>query len=180
MTAAEWGRGWETRGQGVTERGVLGTAQAALSGLVGALGRLSVRQDGALESVAEEAGGDEGDAQTRETTLATPQDTLLATVEDFVAASQELDLRVAAALTAIKELECIAHGLGLCVFLLPAREVTTTDTSPPLQVRPSPAHLAHRSPRLPLVTQAAEPDLLRHAVDPLPVSARSVPARRPV
>jgi len=114
--AADWGSGWDTRGQGVTERGVLGSAQAALSGLVGALGRLSTRDEGgALESVAEEE-ADAAPAPAHEGP-ATPQDALLATIEDFVAASQELDLRVATALTAIKELECIAHGLGLCVPL---------------------------------------------------------------
>ncbi|GAA5837897.1 hypothetical protein JCM9279_004060 [Rhodotorula babjevae] len=150
--AADWGSGWETRGQGVTERGVLGSAQAALSGLVGALGRLSTRVDhGSLESVVEE----EEDAAQAPAAQgpATPQDALLATVEDFVAASQELDLRVATALTAIKELECIAHGLGLSDPLPPISRIEargylaspkpTSPTSAAMLSTPS------RSPRIP-------------------------------
>ncbi|GAA5924701.1 hypothetical protein JCM3775_005448 [Rhodotorula graminis] len=150
--AADWGSGWETRGQGVTERGVLGSAQAALSGLVGALGRLSTRDDGGvLESVAEEE--EDGAPAPTDQAPVSPQDALLATVEDFVAASQELDLRVATALTAIKELECIAHGLGLSDPLPPISRIEargylaspkpTSPTSAAMLSTPS------RSPRIP-------------------------------
>ncbi|GAA5895005.1 hypothetical protein JCM8208_000084 [Rhodotorula glutinis] len=151
--AADWGSGWETRGQGVTERGVLGSAQAALSGLVGALGRLSTRDDGnTLESVAEEEEEQRTPAQA-EQGPSSPQDALLGTVEDFVAASQKLDLRVATALTAIKELECIAHGLGLSDPLPPISRIEargylaspkpTSPTSAAMLSTPS------RSPRIP-------------------------------
>ena len=43
----------------------------------------------------------------------TAQEAATAAVNRFVAAAQLLDLQIAAALSAIKRVECIAHGLGL-------------------------------------------------------------------
>lgn len=53
----------------------------------------------------------------------TAQQAAIAAVNRFVAAAQHLDLRIAAALSAIKQLECIAHGLGLSVVSLLALNV---------------------------------------------------------
>ncbi|EGU11897.1 Pathogenesis-related protein 1-like protein [Rhodotorula toruloides ATCC 204091] len=96
---AEWPSGWDSAGQGMLERGVLGNAQAALSGLAGALSLFSKPDQASVGNGAGLATVEEEEPRT------TPQEAVLASVERFIAASQELDLRVAAALTAIKELE---------------------------------------------------------------------------
>ncbi|GAA6051816.1 hypothetical protein JCM3770_004988 [Rhodotorula araucariae] len=150
-TAAEWGAGWETRGQGVTERGVLGSAQAALAGLAGLLGRASSQPAGDSDDTKEGMSGSQ--PPEKEQAPQTPQGALLATVDDFIASSQELDLRIAAALTAIKELECISHGLGLSDPLPPISRIEARGHLPSAKP-PSPTSTAmvstpSRSPRIP-------------------------------
>lgn len=106
-----WPEDWEQRGQGWLDRSVVGNAEVALSGLVSALKRFSRTSPVPLPRAV---------ARRSTSTKAGPEEEVVEKVERFVSAAQELDLRVAAALSAIKELECIAHGLGLCVsFSIP-------------------------------------------------------------
>ncbi|GAA6001081.1 uncharacterized protein JCM10292_006365 [Rhodotorula paludigena] len=135
QAAAEWGYGWETRGQGVLERGVLGSATAALGGLVGALARGSkpATIDEGSEGEEEGVGADQADKRNEAGAPAQ----LLGSVEGFIVSAQELDLRVANALSAIKELECIAHGLGL------------SDPLPPISRIEARAYLSKRKPTSP-------------------------------
>ncbi|BGP31675.1 hypothetical protein JCM10296v2_003449 [Rhodotorula toruloides] len=121
---AEWPSGWDSAGQGMLERGVLGSAQAALSGLAGALSLFSKRDSASVGPGAGLAAVEEEEPRT------TPQEAVLASVERFISASQELDLRVAAAFTAIKELECIAHGLGLSDPLPPISRIEARAYAP--------------------------------------------------
>ncbi|GJN88977.1 hypothetical protein Rhopal_001948-T1 [Rhodotorula paludigena] len=135
QAAAVWGSGWETRGQGVLERGVLGSATAALGGLVGALARGSKPATIDEGSEGEEEG--EGAEQADKRNEAGAPTQLLGSVEGFIVSAQELDLRVANALSAIKELECIAHGLGL------------SDPLPPISRIEARAYLSKRKPASP-------------------------------
>ncbi|BGP39626.1 hypothetical protein JCM10450v2_003595 [Rhodotorula kratochvilovae] len=174
--AADWGAGWDTRGQGVAERGVLGSAQAALSGLVGALGRFSARSEGTLQAVKEEDSGER--EPEKEAAPRTPQDALLATVEEFIASSQELDLRVALALTAIKELECIAHGLGLSDPLPPISRIEArgylSSPKPPSPTSATMMSTPSRSPRIPSPLggpSRASPPLAADSEGPHPLRA---------
>lgn len=115
----QWPEGWEEAGLGFRDRSVLGNAAAALSALTRSLSSLSLGPAAALPSGAghqQERAGEAASGDKRKQRVERPaQDAAIRAVQGFVAGAQELDLRIAAALGAIKELECIAHGLGLCV-----------------------------------------------------------------
>ncbi|GAA5880437.1 hypothetical protein JCM3774_005191 [Rhodotorula dairenensis] len=117
----QWPQGWEHAGQPrftSPPQLVADAAQAALKALSLSLARFSslssssspvaATTPASSPSAAAAAAG----SPTR-TRRPPPLDAATEAVDRFVAHAQELDLRVAAALSAIKELECIAHGLGL-------------------------------------------------------------------
>ena len=104
---ADWGTGWDTRGQGLLERGVLGAAATALQGVVGVVGKLVSPAVAKAVPLAVPSASD--------LSLAPPtvHTTVLATMDRLVSAAQELDLRTARALSGIREIECVTWGLGL-------------------------------------------------------------------
>ncbi|BGP56205.1 hypothetical protein JCM8202v2_003818 [Rhodotorula sphaerocarpa] len=123
----QWPEGWEEAGLGFRDRSVLGNAAAALSALTRSLSSLSLGPAAALPSGAghqQERAGDAASGDKRKQGVERPaQDAAIRAVQGFVAGAQELDLRIAAALGAIKELECIAHGLGLSDPLPPISRI---------------------------------------------------------
>ncbi|GAA5849799.1 hypothetical protein JCM8547_000566 [Rhodosporidiobolus lusitaniae] len=161
-----WPEDWQERGQGWRDRTAMGNAEVALGGLVKALKRFS-RAEPVFPTPAASA---EAPPNGKEATG--PEEDVVEKVERFVAASQELDLRIAGALGAIKELECISHGLGLSDPLPPisriearsyASYLSPTSSAPPpssqaLQATPS------RSPHIPSPLSRSPP---RSAPPPL-------------
>ncbi|GAA6024240.1 hypothetical protein JCM10207_006968 [Rhodosporidiobolus poonsookiae] len=151
---ADWPQDWENRGQGWADRGVLGTAEVALGGLVSALKRLS--RAGPPLIVLSESTPRAGRRVGAGTGI---EEETVQRVEEFVQAAQELDLRIAAALNAIKELECVAHGLGLSDPLPPISRIEARSYAAYLSssvVPPSAGPSSHtlqatpsRSPRIP-------------------------------
>lgn len=109
---ADWGQSWDTRGQGLADRGVLGNAVAAVRGIVGAVSRVAARSPAspalaALPSVSDLT-----------PSAPTVHSTVLATLDRLISAAQELDLRMARALSGIREVECVTWDLGLYVVAL--------------------------------------------------------------
>ncbi|KAJ8294905.1 hypothetical protein OF846_001975 [Rhodotorula toruloides] len=168
---AEWPSGWDLAGQGMLERGVLGSAQAALSGLAGALSLFSKQNQASVGNGAGLATVEEEEPRT------TPQEAVLASVERFIAASQELDLRVAAALTAIKELECIAHGLGLSDPLPPISRIEARAHAP--SSSPTSAPSSNPPPLRALALRTSLSQLLSSALSALLTSTADLNALLP-
>ncbi|BGO99359.1 Vezatin domain-containing protein [Rhodotorula toruloides] len=168
---AEWPSGWDSAGQGMLERGVLGNAQAALSGLAGALSLFSKPDQASVGNGAGLATVEEEEPRT------TPQEAVLASVERFIAASQELDLRVAAALTAIKELECIAHGLGLSDPLPPISRIEARAHAPSSSPSSSPS--PNPPPLRALALRTSLSQLLSSALSALSTSTADLNALLP-
>ncbi|BGP15733.1 hypothetical protein JCM10213_007972 [Rhodosporidiobolus nylandii] len=163
-----WPEDWQTAGQSWADRGAVENAERALKGLVGALRRLSLSPVSSPQP-------QRARRQVREPTG--PEEETFAKVEEFVRAAQELDLRVVAALNSMKELECVAHGLGLSdplppisrieasSYLSPSANVTLASSSPSLG--------AQRSPRIPSPLSASAPARLS-----APAPLRALPLRQ--
>ncbi|BGP24267.1 hypothetical protein Rt10032_c03g1607 [Rhodotorula toruloides] len=169
---ADWPSGWDSVGQGVLERGVLGNAQAALKGLAGA-SSLFLKKSGEAPAKFDAAAGTLEEDEPR----TTPQDSVLASVERFIAASQELDLRAAAALTAIKELECIAHGLGLSDPLPPISRIEARMHAP--SSSPSSSPPPNPPPLRALALRTSLSELLSSALSALSTSTADLNALLP-
>ncbi|GAA5990877.1 hypothetical protein JCM10908_000061 [Rhodotorula pacifica] len=123
----QWPQGWDQAGLSMRDRSLVGNATAALSALTRSLSFLSSSLSSPPSALAFSAAQNstrnesQGNVKTK---LEKPaQDAAFQAVQAFIAAAQELDLRVAAALSAIKELECIAHGLGLSDPLPPISRI---------------------------------------------------------
>lgn len=99
----EWPQGWEHAGS------LVDNALHAWSALVNSLS--PPLPQATARSLEEKP----APSKARSTRDRTAQEAATAAVNRFVAAAQLLDLEIAAALSAIKQLECIAHGLGLSV-----------------------------------------------------------------
>ncbi|GAA5906404.1 hypothetical protein JCM5296_000447 [Sporobolomyces johnsonii] len=137
----EWPAGWDTRGQGWLDRDALGNAHAALKGLVAVVQRLS---------------GGSGPASGAAPVLSAPappssraneggkkDDGALKEVELFIRAAQELDLRIAKAMEALKVLDGIEDRLA------PEQLGYSYSASPPRPLpRPSPPQ-PQRTARIP-------------------------------
>ncbi|GAA5968865.1 hypothetical protein JCM11641_000762 [Rhodosporidiobolus odoratus] len=170
-----WPEDWQTAGQGWTDRTALDNAGAALQGLVGALRRFSRSAPTESNTLG---------ISVLALTQSEPEHLALEALEEFVRAGQELDLRVAAALNAVKELECISHGLGLSDPLPPisrieARSYTSSLLSPPSPALPPlslpPLSLASRSPRVPSPLIPSPP---RHPTSSAPPPLRAISLRQ--
>ncbi|GAA5901604.1 hypothetical protein JCM6882_006020 [Rhodosporidiobolus microsporus] len=146
-----WPADWENVGQGWQDRGVVGNAEVALGGLVSALKRLS-RASTAAPVAATGRRAQAGNGRPG------PEEKAVERVEEFIAAAQELDLRVAAALGAIKELECIAHGLGLSDPLPPISRI---------EARSYTAYLSSSTLRTAASTSQASPSTPARVPSPL-------------
>ncbi|GAA5920882.1 hypothetical protein JCM1841_002367 [Sporobolomyces salmonicolor] len=143
----EWPAGWDTRGQGWLDRDALGNAHAALKGLVAVVQRLSggsgsssgaalVLTAAAPPSVQDEKGGKKDNGA-------------LESVEVFVRAAQELDLRIAKAMEALEVLE------GTEDRLAPGQLSCPSSASPP---RPLPRTSSPQSQRIAGVLPPTFPD----------------------
>lgn len=112
----EWPQGWQHAGS------LVDNALNAWSALVHSLSPTPTPQATTPSSPVQKP-----TPPSRPTRDRTAQEAATAAVNRFVAAAQLLDLQIAAALSAIKRLECIAHGLGLSVYVV-------LSCTPPLDV----------------------------------------------
>lgn len=112
-----WPEDWCKRGQGWRDRNAWANARCLVQGLfqlVRAPAPSPHDQLVALEKIPAALPRSPSPPQPTVQTerASTDTDTLVAT-ERFIAASQELDRRVAQAMTGIREVECVSWGLGL-------------------------------------------------------------------
>ncbi|GAA5859912.1 hypothetical protein JCM1840_001793 [Sporobolomyces johnsonii] len=152
----EWPAGWDTRGQGWLDRDALGNAHAALKGLVAVVQRLSggsgpssgvapVLSAPAPPSSRAGKGGKKDDGALKE-------------VELFIRAAQELDLRIAKAMEALKVLDGIEDRLA------PEQLGYSYSASPPRPLPRSSPPQPQRTARIPPSTfpDSPSPSPYRH------------------
>ncbi|KAL8289985.1 hypothetical protein RQP46_002924 [Phenoliferia psychrophenolica] len=112
----EWGDRWDHAGETVWDRSAIGNAWQLTKWLaVPLLARVSAPR---TDLQAREDPSDSTQRNIKASTSSAHADAL-GSVDRFVSASQELDLRVTRALGGIREVECITWGLGLSQPLPP-------------------------------------------------------------
>lgn len=113
----EWEPGWEHKGPDWWEQTLPSMLQGVLGSIlifvVAAIDLLSSSPPAAPSSTSSGQVEEPGGAKAEKEKV---YDRVMASVTKFVEESQGLDLRIAKALTAIREVECISWGLGLSAF----------------------------------------------------------------
>ena len=105
----KWGEGWDTAGETVWDRSAVGNAWRFSKWLASPVVAFMTSPRTTLAAVVD-VGAAKKDPKAATSSVHADA---LGSVDRFVSASQQLDLRVTRALGGIREVECITWGLGL-------------------------------------------------------------------